>query len=413
MSITIKKRCPNGTRRNKKTQKCEPKNVTKYSAIEQKSPLRKKRCPNGTRRNKKTQKCEPKHIKEQRETLLKDIVISPLPYPLSSKEEEQEPISLIEQQSNLFKKTFYTPFCKNENISPYINLKNIYVVGPTFKNKRYNKEYLLVYKNKENNKNIILDHIKYINSGAHGSIYKIFDKKENIVLTMKKMNNYNDEEYKIIKLLERKKTLCDILNVKIVNFNPKERVVIYNFFNDSLNELYGKLEFGTCLEILKKLTHDLKCLYDDGFVYTDLKGGNVLYKCTDSNSFEIKLADLGSICKINSKNLSTILPWDQRSEKPYEIKCKQSSVVWSLAVLFLELLSNFRESIKIHNIFTFNNIITYSKEEINREIVNIIDHYKLNHILLKDNSTIGQMIKNMLELDPKKRITLEKLLNIL
>ena len=57
MSITIKKRCPNGTRRNKKTQKCEPKNVTKYSAIEQKSPLRKKRCPNGYRRHPKTKRC--------------------------------------------------------------------------------------------------------------------------------------------------------------------------------------------------------------------------------------------------------------------------------------------------------------------------------------------------------------------
>ena len=47
-----KKRCPKGTRRNKKTGECDPKNL-------------KTRCPNGTRRNKKTGNCEAKKkIKE-------------------------------------------------------------------------------------------------------------------------------------------------------------------------------------------------------------------------------------------------------------------------------------------------------------------------------------------------------------
>jgi len=48
-----KKRCPNGTRRNKKTGICEAKKKTEN------------RCPNGTRRNKKTGICEAKKkIKE-------------------------------------------------------------------------------------------------------------------------------------------------------------------------------------------------------------------------------------------------------------------------------------------------------------------------------------------------------------
>ena len=40
------KRCPNGTRRNKITGNCDGNTL--------------KRCPNGTRRNQKTGKCEPK-----------------------------------------------------------------------------------------------------------------------------------------------------------------------------------------------------------------------------------------------------------------------------------------------------------------------------------------------------------------
>jgi hypothetical protein len=39
-----KKRCPNGTRRNKKSKQCI-------------SIKKRKRCPNGTRRNKKTNQC--------------------------------------------------------------------------------------------------------------------------------------------------------------------------------------------------------------------------------------------------------------------------------------------------------------------------------------------------------------------
>ena len=40
----LKKRCPNGTRKNKKTGRC-------------KKTVLKKRCPNGTRKNKKTGRC--------------------------------------------------------------------------------------------------------------------------------------------------------------------------------------------------------------------------------------------------------------------------------------------------------------------------------------------------------------------
>lgn len=47
-----RKRCPNGTRRNKKTGLCEPPRVDPASA------KRARRCPNGSRRNKKTGECE-------------------------------------------------------------------------------------------------------------------------------------------------------------------------------------------------------------------------------------------------------------------------------------------------------------------------------------------------------------------
>ena len=57
--IVKKKRCPNGTRKNKKTGNCEPKNKTINNHQVN------KRCPNGTRRNKKTGNCEENKRKQK------------------------------------------------------------------------------------------------------------------------------------------------------------------------------------------------------------------------------------------------------------------------------------------------------------------------------------------------------------
>lgn len=56
-------RCPNGTRRNKKTGKCEPTGVasSKSSTTSASSvkASKSKRCPKGTRKNKRTGNCDP------------------------------------------------------------------------------------------------------------------------------------------------------------------------------------------------------------------------------------------------------------------------------------------------------------------------------------------------------------------
>ena len=70
----IRKRCPNGTRRNPKTKECEPKETKKVLKVVKQFTRKKeptivvkkvqnntrKRCPNGTRKDKKTGKCVPK-----------------------------------------------------------------------------------------------------------------------------------------------------------------------------------------------------------------------------------------------------------------------------------------------------------------------------------------------------------------
>ena len=54
------KRCPNGSRRNRKTKQCV-----------RKSAMSKKRCPNGSRRNRKTKKCVRKSAMKNKKSLTK------------------------------------------------------------------------------------------------------------------------------------------------------------------------------------------------------------------------------------------------------------------------------------------------------------------------------------------------------
>ena len=49
------------------------------------------------------------------------------------------------------------------------------------------------------------------------------------------------------------------------------------------------------INIIKAITTQLKCLYQNGYGYTDLKPDNLLYKCIDKNKFKIYISDLGSL----------------------------------------------------------------------------------------------------------------------
>jgi hypothetical protein len=116
MNSSRKKRCPNGTRRNKKTGECESinravinvedqqrvDNVPKVDNVEDidenffsvssrpRPETKKKRCPKGTRRNKKSGNCEPTNQKERRDILGKDLFESKI---------QKEPTQMIKTPS--------------------------------------------------------------------------------------------------------------------------------------------------------------------------------------------------------------------------------------------------------------------------------------------------------------------------
>ena len=414
-----RKRCPNGTRKNKKTGNCESKKInlkksTKKKALTSKkcppnkplyNPLTKRCVLNNTANQKKIKKIV-ENLHEKRQTPLSALFHTPVreskesPHIMISPSPAPSPIRKIIEPLRSYDNIYPSILCNSKQKFSNVNLNNLIIEGMSPH---------IIYK--DGSSKIVLKNIQYIASGSYGSVYRLFDEKNTINVAMKKMNNPHDDEYKIIETLQKKGVDCNMLNVKILNLNETGKVVLSNFYNGSLDELFGRLEFGTVLNIFKQLVYDFKCLYDKGFVYTDLKGGNILYKCVSDSHFKVTVADLGSICKKNSLNLSTYLPWDQRTEEPAYIKCKESSIVWGLGVLFMQMLSGPIDAIKMDRIFLFHNIKDKTSKEVNDYVKDFIIKHRLNNILIKDHYYVSNLLRDMLNLTQKNRITLQQLQN--
>ena len=91
------------------------------------------------------------------------------------------------------------------------------------------------------------------------------------------------------------------------------------------------------------------------------------------------------------------------------MKCKESSVVWGLGILFMYLFCQPIELKKLDSIFVFYNIKNKTEEQIKRHISKFILEHNFNRILIKDNYYASDLLQNMLDLDASNRITLQEL----
>ena len=109
--------------------------------------------------------------------------------------------------------------------------------------------------------------------------------------------------------------------------------------------------------------------------------------------------------KRSEYNICTWNPWEYRNELGYP-KCCESTMVWCLGVVFCELME-----VNI-DIFHWSEIPKMDELDIIRYIKKICIYFRLNKIFIDKKKTInvGTLLKDMLNLDPKKRITLNKII---
>ena len=244
-----------------------------------------------------------------------------------------------------------------------------------------------------NNEKHHLCKYKFISQGSYGKIYSISDINNKYNIALKTYFNKNDDEIKIVKQLIKKKIDCNLINMRLFTTQDGETVGIMNLMNGNLDN-FQKVTISNIKNIIKQLCETFIKLLKYKLVYIDLKAENILYKCYDNNVIKILLGDLGSLCKKNKNGPLTWCPWEFR--KTLKTKCVESSIVWCLGVVILELLK--------HNvdIFHWSSIGNKLKEtEIKNKIILSINKFK---------KTIP-LLPKILDFDPKKRITLQEIIN--
>ena len=176
-----------------------------------------------------------------------------------------------------------------------------------------------------------------IASGANGTVYEI--KKSPYSFIYKEFTNPKHQkiELKILKSLKTQPILCNVVNSRIITNPDNNKFIVMDKYDGSLYNLLKERNvlLKTNLDIFKQIIHDVYCLYTNKLYYTDLKLENMLYKITGESKFKISLGDIGSIC---SREITPCAVTFYPPEVVNGIYKPESTIVWNLGIMLLELL---------------------------------------------------------------------------
>jgi len=161
--------------------------------------------------------------------------------------------------------------------------------------------------------------------------------------------------------------------------------------------------------MIKQIANDLLCLLEKGFVYTDIKLDNILYKCLNNNKYKVVLGDIGSIC-LNKKveeGVTTFPPWEYR-KNPAHTMCDDKQIVWGVGVLSICLLL---ENAKPYP-FYWQDLENVSVDYIKSSIYNFVKNPQLESFIINTPTSskikLSTLLYNMLRLDPNNRLSLKQ-----
>ena len=384
-----------------------------------------KRCPNGTRKNHKTGKCDriknPKLQKQAKKTMKKTKVCPP-EKPLYNPETNRCVKDTALNRNKLgqvAKKPAVKPTAKPDTLMTYMIDK---CPSPFYENIDLNKikvdmnstDIQLDYKI-NNNKTVKLYNTKILGSGAYGQVLRMSDPTNKYNVALKIFYKKKDNELLILEKLEKNKVDCNILACKRLKAKDTD-VVICDLYSNSLIDVINpsfNLTFLNKVLIIKQIANDLLCLLNKGFAYTDIKLENVLYKCLNKNRFKVVLGDIGSIClnKQVEKGISTFPPWEYRMTA--NTMCDDKQIVWGVGVLALCLLLN--NSLPYP--FYWEDLENVSSNYVKERIYNYIKTPQIDNFMINlpngSKTRLSKLIYNMVILDPMDRLSLKKTVNYL
>lgn len=379
-------RCKNGyNRKPAKTGICVKKGVEKIDAIKKEKKTLKKTCPQGKLLNPKTNRCiNDNAVNRKRLNLGLNKALNKVnTYKVSNKVNND--ITNIN-----------TVHCKT-----YGNIRDMDLNQLSVKLKPGSSGFTIDYKN--GLQKFTLEDVKFLSSGSYGEVYKF--SRNDFAIAIKTYKLADDDEIGVINMLEKKKIPCEIVNSKLLKVGNRY-ICAMELMAGALSKMNGKLKIDNNVRCIKSIAKHLKCLNDHGLSYTDLKCDNVLFKCIDKKNIKTVLGDIGGICKRGQMHISTWTPWEYRNEVGH-VKCCEQTMVWCLGVILTELFGTST------TIFYWDNIYKYDIETLKGYIETVCRYKRLNDVYVDKakRHSLEQLYKDMLDLNPKKRIKLKDIIS--
>ena len=260
-------------------------------------------------------------------------------------------------------------FKENKTVKGVILKKDISIYEYFFK---YNSDNLLDIKFTYNN--------KIIGAGSYGLVLQ-YTSENNDHIAVK----YGSIEQDIAVLNDIKGKICsDLVVDSIVYKDDTLSCIIMENAVGTIDNLIPAIEKNKdiLIDILYAVVIAIKCLFEYGLYYTDIKMHNILYRNTE-NGIQIILGDIGGAAKIDDSTVRTYPPYEfiNSKDNPYKgdnMLKKKSIISWGIGVLILSLLKISYKQIDNKNDVILQKINmygrttkenTYIKEEVDKIII--------------------------------------------
>ena len=273
--------------------------------------------------------------------------------------------------------------------------------------------------------------LEVIGVGGYGCVYKGRDIKTKELRAIKVMNielvqKNLSSQYKAEEIKEQLK-LClegfieEFEIMKICSNNNDNSVKCYEYFNDGDNfviimelcdsnlqhllnerkkEKKKKFNYKEIYDIMKQLNKTFRIMKEKKIIHRDLKLENILIKYIDKEKkkYIIKLSDYGCskrlqslsrYCSTYSGTLAYMSPEILKGEK-YNYKCD----LWSIGIIIYRLIYGELPYLGVNDMALINRI-----EELGNKMIKI------------DNEILNDLVKKLLEKEPKKRINWDEYFN--
>lgn len=204
-----------------------------------------------------------------------------------------------------------------------------------------------------------------IGEGSYSVIYKCTDKKHDVHLALKVEQGTVAREDEISQRILEKG--CHTVNQRYIGNLNGENYYLMNLAEGTLQDLKEKKELKKNMNkplffkvITEEIRKQLLCLYELGYVYTDIKLENIFYDYRN-NSLRFFLGDLGSaVPDEDNYYISTFPPPEKRQDDEKGVftvdnEEKEAMLSWGIGMILFLLMN---ETTYHTNEFFFENTLS-------------------------------------------------------